>query len=53
MPKQAKSDVETYMALAMLGVDDNEDAISEDFAHTNKSLVEYMNGRYSRSCSFD
>ncbi|CAK9870897.1 unnamed protein product [Sphagnum jensenii] len=54
--EDGKVDIQTHMALAMLGVDDDDDVTSQcstDLAHSNVFLEEYLEGRYTRSSSFD
>ncbi|CAK9215033.1 unnamed protein product [Sphagnum troendelagicum] len=54
--EDGKVDMQTHMALAMLGVDDDDDVTSQcstDLAHSNVFLEEYLEGRYTRSSSFD
>lgn len=50
------TDIQTHLALAMMGVDDD-DIFSQDqsgaLAHSSKYLEEYLAGRYSRSASFN
>jgi len=49
------SNIRSHLALAMMGVDD--DATSQcsvvDIPHSNKYLEEYLEGRFSRSASFE
>jgi hypothetical protein len=55
--EDGKVDIQTHMALAMLGVDDDDDDVtsqcSTDLAHSNVFLEEYLEGRFTRSSSFD
>jgi hypothetical protein len=57
--EDGKVDIQTHMALAMLGVDDDDDdddvtsQCSTDLAHSNVFLEEYLEGRFTRSSSFD
>jgi hypothetical protein len=54
--EDGKVDIQTHMALAMLGVDDDDDVTSQcstDLAHSNVFLEEYLEGRFTRSSSFD
>lgn len=56
------TDIQTHLALAMLGVDDNDGGDDESNfndqsgvleAHSNTYLEEYLEGRISRSTSFN
>jgi hypothetical protein len=48
------ADMQTYMALAMLGVDDDVTSSqgSTDLTHSNMFLERYLEDRFSRSSSF-
>uniref|UniRef100_A0A0E0MKB3 Protein kinase domain-containing protein n=1 Tax=Oryza punctata TaxID=4537 RepID=A0A0E0MKB3_ORYPU len=51
-----KKDIQSYINLALLDVDDDSASVSSgggDFTAANVSLEEYMKGRWSRSSSFD
>ncbi|GJN13645.1 hypothetical protein PR202_gb00370 [Eleusine coracana subsp. coracana] len=48
-----KSDIQSYINLALLDDDDAGSVSSVDFLGANMSLEEYMKGRWSRSSSFD
>lgn len=53
------NNIRNHLALAMLGVDDDAnsqcsvDLSSVDVPHSNKYLEEYLEGRFSRSASFE
>jgi serine/threonine protein kinase len=51
--KGGEGDMQSYMALAMLGVDDDiTSQSSTDLTHSNMFLEQYMEDRFSRSSSF-
>eukprot|EP01018_Ginkgo_biloba_P019101 Gb_33107 [translate_table: standard] len=55
---QGDCDIQTHLALAMLGVDDDMISLSSmdhsvDLSHAKKSMEDYLRGRCSRSSSFD
>ncbi|CAK9233906.1 unnamed protein product [Sphagnum troendelagicum] len=51
--KGGEGDMQTYMALAMLGVDDDVTSQgSTDLTHSNMFLEHYLEDRFSRSSSF-
>ncbi len=51
--KCVEGDMQTYMALAMLGVDDDVTSQgSTDLTHSNMFLEQYLEDRFSRSSSF-
>ncbi|KAJ0976839.1 hypothetical protein J5N97_012313 [Dioscorea zingiberensis] len=52
------SDIQSYIKLALLGVEDDSHSVSSmeanvEFITTNTSLEDYLQGRWSRSSSFD
>jgi hypothetical protein len=58
--EEGETDFQTHLALAMLGVDGDttsqgsvEDHCSVDLQHSSKYLEEYLEGRFSRSTSFN
>jgi hypothetical protein len=51
--KGGEGDMQSYMALAMLGVDDDiTSQSSTDLTHSNMFLEQYMEDRFSQSSSF-
>lgn len=53
---QGETDIQTHLALAMLGVDDDITSqcnSSMDIVHSSKYFEDYLEGRFSRSASFE
>ncbi|XP_024365811.1 protein kinase STUNTED isoform X2 [Physcomitrium patens] len=57
--EDSTNDIRSHLALAMMGVEDDAtsqcsvDLSSVDIPHSNKELEEYLEGRFSRSASFE